>query len=84
MCLQKFKATVFVPKLTDITSIVEVDIEPHDSEIDVTYKLIKKLGVIDSSAGVLLSKKSSSLGIDWSKLVSYEKVMNWRGKRGYL
>jgi hypothetical protein len=84
MCLQKFKTTVFVPRFTHISSTIEIDIEPHDSETDVAHKLIKKLGVIDSSVGLLLSKKSPSLSVDWSKLISYEKVMNWGGKHGYL
>jgi hypothetical protein len=74
MCLQKFKATVFVPKLTEISSIIEIDIDPHDSESDLAYKLIKKIGIIDTGPGLLLSKRLPPLSIDWSKLISYEKI----------
>jgi hypothetical protein len=74
MCLQKFKTTIFVPKLTEISSVIEVDIDPHDSESDLVYKLIKKIGIIDTGPGLLLSKKLTLLNIDWSKLICYERI----------
>jgi hypothetical protein len=81
---QKFKATVFVPGLTDFSSIVEIDVNLYDSEDDVIFKLIKKLAIINPSLGLLLSKKAEAINIDWSKLVSYEKIMGPRSRYGYL
>lgn len=74
MCLQKFNATVFVPKLTHFSEVVEIDIDPHDSEIDVRCKLIKKLDIFKYQNGYLLSSRSSCLQRDWSKLVTFEKI----------
>ena len=78
MCNQKFKATVFVPRLTEIASIVEIDVDPHDSETDVCQKIIKKMGINEFHHGVLLTKKSMSKKIDWAKLISYEKIKSSR------
>jgi hypothetical protein len=74
MCLQKFKTTVFVPKLSHFTEIVEIDVDPHDSELDVRYKLFKKLGILKNSNGYLLSSDKESLKGDWSRLITYEAL----------
>lgn len=75
MCLQKFKATVFVPKLTDITSIVEVDVDSDDSKLDIEYKLIRKLDLNRSTSGVLLSNMSRPSSPDYTKLIQFERVL---------
>ena len=74
MCLQKFNATVFVPKLSQFSQIIEIDVDLHDSENDVKYKLIKKLDIFKYHKGYLLSTKSPYLQGDWSKLVIFEKI----------
>ena len=71
---QKFKATVFVPKLTDISSIIEIDVDPHDSETHIEYKLIKKLNLNTCTAGILLSKKSIQSIPNLAKLIQFERV----------
>ncbi len=74
MCLQKFNATVFVPKLSHFTQTVEIDVDPHDSEEDVKFKLIKQLRIFKYQHGYLLSTKSLYVAGDWNKLVTFEKV----------
>lgn len=74
MCLQKFNATVFVPKLSHFSEVVEIDVDPHDSEIDVKCKLIKKLDIFKYHNGYLLSTKSKYIPGDWTKLVTFEAI----------
>jgi hypothetical protein len=79
MCLQKYSATIFVPKLSHFTEVVEIDVEPHDSENDVKYKLIKKLDILKLQNGYLLSARSSYPQGDLGKLVTFEKVNTTKG-----
>lgn len=81
---QKFNTTVFVPGLTDTSLIVEIEVNLYDSEDDVTFKLIKKLSINNPILGLLLSKKAGAINIDWSKLISYEKIITPRSRYGYL
>lgn len=74
MCLQKFKTTVFVPKLSHFTEIVEIDVDPHDSDDDVKYKLLKKLDIFKLGNGVLLSGQVTRCVPNWLKLITYEKL----------
>lgn len=78
MSLQKFKTTVFIPKLTDISSIVEIDVDPNDSETVVSQKIVNKIVILDSNLGLLLSKKSFLANVDWRKLISYERISKSR------
>ena len=71
---QKFKATIFVPKLTDITSIVEIDVNPHDSKLDIEYKIIQKLDMNRCTSGALLSNMSRLSSLNFAKLIQFEKV----------
>jgi hypothetical protein len=80
MCLQKYSATIFVPKLSHFTEVVEIDVEPHDSENDVKYKLIKKLDIFKYRKGYLLSTQSAHMPGDWSKLITFEKIATSRKK----
>lgn len=69
-----------MPKLSHFTEVVEIDVEPHDSENDVKYKLIKKLDIFKYHKGYLLSTQSVHIPGDWSKLIAFEKITTSRKK----
>lgn len=73
MSHQKFKTTVFVPRLTEITTIIEVEVDPHDSKSDIEYKLLKRLSIYKESNCCLLKKAGHSQP-SLMKLIDFRKI----------
>lgn len=69
---QKFKATVFVPRLTEIASIIEIDVNPQDTESDIAYKLLKKIDIYKKDHCFLLRKIAHSQA-SLSRLIEYRR-----------
>ena len=69
---QKFKITVFIPRLTDITSMVEIEVNPNFDKIDIEKKLIEKLNIQKNTSGILLSKKSPQPTLNLAKLIDLQ------------
>lgn len=70
---QKFKATVFVPRLTEISSFIEVDVAPHDSKSDIEYKLLKNIAIYKESSCCLL-KRTHHSQVSLLRLIEYKKI----------
>ncbi len=75
---QKFKTTVFVPKLTEITSIIEIDVDPHDSKLDIEYKLLKKMAIYKESGGCLLNRNRHPQAL-LNRLIDFLRIQKYRG-----
>lgn len=71
---QKFNTTVFVPRLTEIVSIIEIDVGSQDKDSDIEKKLIKKINLNKCTSGILLSTNSPQLIFNLAKLIQFEQV----------